>query len=140
MPNHPMREISSLHEAIDKLFEESTTTPKLVSMPQVNVYEKAGKIIVEADVPGIREENLAIDVSDDSVTISGERKEEIERSEDDFYRHEIIHGSFSRTVALSNLVDKDKAEAELKNGILTISLVKCAEVAPKVTKIKIKKN
>lgn len=140
MPNHPMREVSSLHEAIDQLFSETQEVTKTPTLPSVNVYEKADKIIVSADVPGIPEEDLNIEVSDDSVTISGVRKLEEETREEDFYRHEVSYGSFSRTVALPNLIDKEKAEAELKNGILTISLDKEAEVKPKVTKIKIKKN
>ena len=140
MPNHPMAEVSSLHEAIDRVFSETQEVAKIPSLPRVNVYEKDGKIIVEVDVPGIKEENLNIEVSDDSVTICGVRKTDEKTTGKDFYRHEVNYGSFSRTVSLPNLIDKEKAEAELKNGVLTISLVKYAEIAPKVTKIKIKKN
>ena len=140
MPNHPIQEVSSLHEAIDRVFSESQEVAKTPTLPLVNVFEKNGQIVITADVPGIAEEDLNIDVTDDSVTISGTRKTEEESTEEDFYRHEVDYGSFSRTIALPNLVDKEKAEAELKNGILTISLDKEAEVKPKVTKIKIKKN
>lgn len=142
IPGGPMREVSSLHEAIDRLFDESVSTSmqKTITTPLVNVFEKEGKVVVSADVPGINEEDLNIEVTDDSVTISGERKTEQKSENEDFYRHEISYGSFSRTVALPSLVDKEKAEAELKNGILTITLEKKAKTVPKITKIKIKKK
>lgn len=141
MPNHPIQEVSSLHEAIDRVFSGTQEVIKTPTLPLINVYEKNGQIVVEADVPGIAEEDLNIEVTDDSVTISGVRKEREDAFRHaDFYRHEVDYGSFSRTIALPNLVDKEKAEAELKNGILTISLDKYAEIAPKITRIKIKKN
>jgi len=142
MPWSPMREVSSLHEAIDRLFEESwpATKQKGISIPTINVYEKGSKVIVMADVPGVKEEDLSIEVGVDSLTLQGERKIEEEIKEKNYYRKESSYGSFSRTIPLPAFVNKDKAEAELKDGTLTIILPKKAKVKPKVTKVKVKKR
>lgn len=138
-PLSPLREISSLHEAIDRLFEENHPTSQETILPAISVHEKAGNIIIKADVPGIKEDDLNIEVGDDSVTLQGERKTETEISEENYHRNEISYGAFSRTIALPSLVDKNNAEAELKEGTLVITLKKKAKVLPKVTKIKVKK-
>jgi len=142
LPWSPMREVSSLHEAIDRLFEESwpVSTPKGASVPTVNVFEKQNKVYVEADVPGVKEEDLSIEVGVDSLTLQGERKFEEEIKEKDYYRKETSYGTFSRTIPLPSQVNKDKAEAELKDGTLTIILPKKAKVKPKVTKVKVRKK
>lgn len=141
-PFSPMREVSSLHEAIDKLFDDSM--PKNISqninIPSVNIYEKEKTIVIEAEVPALQEEDLTVEVGEDSITLSGERKTDQEIKEDDFYKKEMNYGSFLRTVTLPALVNKDKAEAELKNGILTVKIPKLEKVTPKVTKIKINKS
>jgi len=139
MPLSPLHEVSSLHEAIDKLFESNHPAAPQSIMPAVSVYEKASNIIIKADVPGIKDEDLNIEVGDDSVTLQGERKIEDETKEDNYFRKEVSYGSFSRIIALPSLVDKNKAEAELKDGTLVITLKKKAKVLPKVTKIKVKK-
>lgn len=141
-PWSPMREAGHLHEAIDRLFEapsENWPQMKSVPLPTINVYEKNGNVIISADVPGIKEEDLSIEVGEDTLTLSGERKTEIEVAEDEYYRKEVSSGAFSRTVQLPAIVDKDKAEAELKDGQLIITLPKKAEVTPKITKIKVKR-
>ncbi|AKM82553.1 TPA: helix-turn-helix domain-containing protein [Candidatus Berkelbacteria bacterium] len=138
-PWSPMREASHLHEVIDRLFDENWPQVKSPQLPTMNVYEKDTNVVVAADVPGIKEEDLSIEVGEDTLTISGERKTEEEVNEEDFYRKEVSTGSFSRTVQLPAIVDKEKAEAEIKDGQLIVTLPKKAAVSPKITKIKVKK-
>lgn len=137
----PMREAGHLHEAIDRLFESTENFPaaQLLSIPLINVYEKGKSIIVEADVPGIKEEDLQIEVGEDTLSISGERKSHADIKQENYYRHESSIGAFTRQVQLPAIVDKDKATAELKDGQLIITLAKKATIAPKVTKIKVRK-
>lgn len=138
MPFSPWHDLNSLHTNIDRLFEESLpVSTKSGIMPTINVYEKEGVVMVEADLPGIKEEDLSIEVGEDRLTLSGNRDEKMEVKEENYFRRETSFGSFSRTIALPTEVDKDKAEAELKNGILTISLPRSAEAKPKLTKIKV---
>lgn len=140
-PFSPMSDLVSLHESLDKLFEESSSLPKNnLVLPVINVYEKDNQIILEAEVPGIKEEDLSIEVSEDHLVISGEKKMENEVQEKDYYRIETSFGTFSRTISLPAEIDQEKTEAELKNGILRIVLPKVALVQPKMTKIQVKKS
>ena len=139
-PWSPMREASHLHDAIDRLFEDNATGSQTLQIPQVNILNKDKNIVVTADMPGINEDDISIEVGDESITISGERKVDGEDKEKDFYRREVSYGSFTRTMSLPSVVDKDKAEAELKNGTLRVLIPKKAEMTPKVTKLKIKKG
>lgn len=138
-PWSPIRELTSLHDTIDRLFEDSMPVlPKTaLTMPSVNVYEKNNSIIIEADVPGVKEEDLTVEVSDDQLIIRGERKSETEVEEKEYYRREKSYGSFSRVVALPAEVDQKGINAELKDGILMIQLPKKAEATPRVTKVKV---
>lgn len=139
-PWSPLRELSSLHEAIDDLFEENlpSATKTSIMLPLVNVYDEADKVVVRAEIPGVKEENLSIEVSDDQITIRGEKKAEKEVSEKNYYRKETSFGSFARVIALPSGIDKEKAEADLKDGVLNIYLPKVEQLEKKVTKIKVK--
>ena len=139
-PWSPMREASHLHEAIDRLFEDNTSAAPTLQIPQINILVKDKNIVVTADMPGINEEDISIEVGDESITISGERKVDSEDKEKDFYRREVSYGAFTRTISLPSIVDKDKAEAELKNGTLKVVILKKAEMTSKITKLKIKKG
>lgn len=141
-PFSPMRQLSNLHETIDHLFEESWPTGAKTRpvLPTINVYEKDKIVVVEAEVPGVKEENLSIEVGDDQLTIKGEKKSSAEIKEKDYYRCETSYGSFSRTVSLPAEVDKNKTTAELKDGLLTVTLPKTAKALPRVTKVKVTKK
>jgi len=141
-PWSPLRDLGSLHDSIDQFFEESFPVMSKVNLPvpTVNVYEKDNAVVVKADLPGIKEEDLSVEVSEDHLVIRGERKSEEEVDEKNYYRRETSFGSFLRTIPLPSEVDKDKVEAELKDGILTISMPKAALPEPKITKIKVKKS
>jgi len=140
-PWSPMREASQLHAAIDRLFEENwpNVNVRTSQVPQVNIVEKGKTLIISADLPGVKEEDLSIEVGDEMVTLAGERKTEEKIEDEDFYRQEVSYGSFSRTIPLPSVVDKNKAVAELRNGTLTITIPKKAKIVPKVTKVKVKK-
>jgi len=140
MPFSPMREITHLHNTIDRLFDDAWSSPdKVLSLPTINVYEKGSQVIVKADVPGVKEEDLSIEVGEDYLMLKGERKTEEEIEEKNFFRKEVSYGSFARTIGLPAEVNENKAEAELKDGMLTVTLPKKAKINPKVTKIKVKK-
>ena len=116
--------------------------PKTLSVtaPAINVYEKGRDVIVECQLPGVDPENVKIDVADDLVKISGEKKEESEEREKNFYRKEISYGSFARSIALPKKVKSAKAEADYSDGILKIVLPKVIEKESKTVKVKVKKK
>jgi len=90
----------------------------------VDVYETADEIVVKAPVAGVAEEDIDITVRPDMVTISGERKEEKEVSNESYLARECFWGSFSRSVTLPSEGEADKARAQFDKGILTIRVPK----------------
>jgi HSP20 family protein len=103
--------------------------------PPVNVYSDEGRVVVEAEVPGMKQEEIEVDFHDNVLTIKGERKHEAETKEEGYHRVERCYGSFHRAIRLPAEVDGSKAKAELKEGVLTITFPKAEEA--KARKIKI---
>ena len=136
-PWRPFREVVSLRDAMDRLFEDSVITPRGMAMPKIDIKDKKDAVEVRAELPGMKEEEVEVEISDGVMTISGERKEEKEKEEEGYFYKESHSGSFSRSFTLPAEVKENEAEAEMKNGILTIKLPK---IEPKkATKVKIKK-
>ena len=139
-PWRPFGDTVTLRDAMDRLFEESVVTPtgKIGGMPKINVKETKDSVVVKAELPGVLEEDVTIEVSDNVMTISGEKKEEKEEKEEGFYHKEMYAGSFSRSFTLPSEVKSEKAEAEMDSGILTVTVPK---VAPKqAAKIAVRKK
>lgn len=97
-----------------------------IQFPKVNVSEDDHAVIVTANVPGIAAKDITIEVEGGSLTLSGhvEREETEGKKDSDFYRFEREEGSFMRTIALPSPVDREKIEAQTKNGVLTVTLPK----------------
>ncbi len=91
-------------------------------LPAVDVYQKDGMVHVEAELPGMTEKDIEITVAEDTLTVSGEHKEEKEVKEEDYYRCERSYGHFLRQVALPAGVDADNAKASFKDGVLHVEL------------------
>lgn len=128
----------------DDLFDEDfDRLPARIQLnmpiPAINVYENNNNVILEAQLPGIKVEDVKIEVADDHVALSGERKEEKEDKEKNFYRKEVSYGSFSRVIPLPVKINPDKAEATSDNGMLKLVLPKLEEKKRKKIEIKIKK-
>jgi HSP20 family protein len=104
------------------------------SVPSVNVKEDDKNFILEVAVPGIDKKDLKIDVNEDVLTISSENKNESEESKDGYKRKEFSYSSFSRSFYVPENVNRDKVEANYKDGILTVSLPKQEEEKNKVTR------
>jgi len=103
--------------------------------PPVDVIDKEDSVIVKAELPGIDKKDVKISISENTLTVRGERKEEQEVKKENYYCCERVRGSYSRTIALPVEVDKAKAKASFKNGILEIILPKLEEVKPKEIEI-----
>ncbi|HEX8501297.1 MAG TPA: Hsp20/alpha crystallin family protein [Pyrinomonadaceae bacterium] len=89
---------------------------------QVEVFEREGQLVVRADLPGLKKEDVKVEVSNDTLTISGERKSEHEEKREGFYRSERSYGSFQRQIPLPEGVNADDARATFNNGVLEISI------------------
>jgi HSP20 family protein len=109
-------------------------------VPGVEIYEKADKFIVRAELPGMKKEEIDVSVVGDTLTISGERKAETEVKDEDYYRCELCYGKFSRSVGLPTAVNATKVDASYENGILEITLPKVEAVKPKRITVKTKET
>ncbi len=110
---------------------------ELAFAPSFEVKETKDAYVFKADLPGIKESDLDISLTANRLTVSGKREEEQRSEEERFYTYERSYGTFSRSFTLPEGVDLDHADADLSNGVLTVSIAKKPEVKPK--KIEVKK-
>jgi len=99
--------------------------------PRVDVNESEKEIIIEAELPGISKEDVKVEVKNNTLTISGERKQEKKTEKNNFYRIERHYGKFERSFGLPETVQTDKVNAKFKDGILTLTLPKSEKAIPK---------
>jgi HSP20 family protein len=104
--------------------------------PAIDMFERKGEIVLRADLPGLAEKDVEVSVQDGMLTIRGERKEEREEKEEDYYYCERSAGAFTRSVSLPPGVDADKIKATFKNGVLEVHVPKSKESAAKTIEIK----
>jgi HSP20 family protein len=136
-PWRPFREAVSLRDAVDRLLSDSVIAPRAMgAMPKVDIRERKEDILVKAELPGIAEEDIDVEVSSDGVvTISGEKKEEKREDEEGYQYRESHIGSFTRSFSLPAEVIAEKTEAEMKNGVLILTIPKAKP--QKVQKVKV---
>lgn len=103
--------------------------------PAVDIVEKEGKYVLKADLPGVEEKDISVELQDNLLTIKGERKSEVDEEKDDVKRCERTYGSFVRTFTVYDVVE-DKIEASYKNGILTLELPKKEETKPRKIEVR----
>ncbi len=145
----PMKEIEEMRRDMERLFEEffepvrrrrrywGRTTEEGVIVPNIELYDRKGEIVVRAEIPGVDKKDIDLTITENALTIKGEVKRQEEVKEEDFYAAEIRYGSFSRTIPLPVEVDSEQARATYKNGILEIVLPKKEEAKPKEIKVEV---
>ena len=104
------------------------------SMPAVNIKEDEKNFVLDLAVPGINKKDLKIELNEDVITVSSESKEENEVNNEDFKRREFSYRSFCRSFYLPENVNKEKIEANYKDGILSVVLPKDVEEKNKISK------
>ena len=138
-PWRPLREAVSLRDAMDRLFEDSVITPKSIgAIPKIDILETKAAIVVSAELPGIEEDNVDVEIMDNVMTISGEKAEEKVEEGEGYHCKESHTGAFTRSFTLPADVKAEKAEAEMKNGVLIISVPKVEPKQAKKISIKAK--
>ena len=140
----PFSEFTSLQDRVNQLFTQpfgvSGRTPEqsLASanfVPPVDVFEDDHTITLQAELPGIRENDLNVRLDNNILTISGERKFENEDKKDNFHRIERSYGRFTRSFTLPGSVDPENVNAEFENGVLKVSVPKREESKSRQIKI-----
>jgi HSP20 family protein len=139
----PVNEMVTLREAMDRLFDDAFTRPlglsRLADVPAIDMFQTDENVVVKAELPGLKAEDVQISVTANTLSLRGEYREEKEEKEKTYHIREQRYGSFERSVALPTDVNSDKASADFENGILTITLPKSEAVKPKTINIKAKK-
>ncbi|MEO0070648.1 MAG: Hsp20/alpha crystallin family protein [candidate division WOR-3 bacterium] len=125
----PFREMVSLRDELDRLFDSvfgrfPRERGEAYWTPPLDIEETEDAIIVRVELPGMSKEDIKVNLSGDTLTISGERKQEMEKKGKTYYRIERAYGKFQRTVTLPAEVEGDKAKASYKNGVLELNLPK----------------
>ncbi len=106
--------------------------------PRMDLSETADAFKITADVPGMTEDDIDITVSDDTLTVHGERTEDVEEDETNFFRRERSYGMFHRRLPLPGEIERDQISANFKNGVLSIELPKSEEAKRHWRKIEVK--
>ena len=133
---------TSLQEQFNRLFNEAwERNPQDASLttwaPAVDIYETEHELVVKADIPEIKPEELDICVENNILTIRGERKFEKKVNEENYLRVERTYGSFARSFSLANTVNSEAIKADYSNGVLTLSIPKREETKPKQIKVNV---
>jgi len=127
--------LSRLRDQLSQIFEqpEFALTDLLGGgwTPVIDVLEDKDKLIVKAEVPGFKREDLDVSVHENNLLISGERKSEEERKNGEFYRSERFYGRFHRVISLPYAVEADKIQAQYRDGVLNITLPKAEHAKAK---------
>jgi HSP20 family protein len=137
-------------EDLERVFDEFVRRPWLgpwrdrqtdwrlpldVSVPKLDVIDRDSEVVVKAELPGVKKEDVEISISGDVLTLKGETKREEKEEKGDFYRCEISQGSFWRTVTLPAEVNEAGAKAQLRDGMLEVTLPKAEKAKKRPIKV-----
>jgi HSP20 family protein len=130
----PFRELASLQSEMSRLMNGLFEGPGRATqswVPALDVWESENELVYAFDLPGISEEKISLEVSDDTLTVSAERERVLEESDERYRRFERRFGSFSRAVGLPQGIDESKIEAAYKDGVLEVRVPKPEEQKPR---------
>ena len=144
----PLHDVAVLQNRLNSVFQEFTRNdaPELSAseslaagsfIPPVDIFEDAQRLVLHLEVPGIKQQDLGINIENQTLTIKGQRNFESDQKEENFHRIERRYGSFTRTFTLPQTVDTDAISAQYDAGVLTISIAKKAEAKPRQIKVEI---
>lgn len=138
----PFDELNLLRNRMDRLWTRMTEEEPVLAdwSPTSDIVESKDEITIKAELPGIEEKDIDIEIENGVLTIKGERKAEKKEEEKGYRRIERSYGSFLRTFTMPTTVEADKIIADFNNGVLTVHLPKSAAAKPKTIKVEVKKQ
>ena len=137
----PLQEIESLQREMNRLFERMMPSSGnggatgMTFMPSAEMEETEEALHLKLEIPGMEAKDLDVQVTEDAISISGERKSEIKTEKKGVMRSEFHYGKFERVIPLPTHIQIDKVQAEYKNGVLALTLPKSEEDKRKVVKV-----
>ena len=133
VPVLPVRDLFNIHDEFNRLFDNFVTPTAargdLAPMftPAVDIEETADEFVIKADLPGVAQKDVKVNLMGGTLTIRGERKQESEKKDGSTHRTERIYGSFERTFRLGTPVRSDKVTAQVRDGVLEVRVPKAEE-------------
>jgi HSP20 family protein len=137
----PIKELETLSQRMQRYFEDFPSFGFEFGgnfSPRIDISEDEKNVLVEAELPGIKKDDLKITIHDNILTIKGEKKKETEKKEKNYYRSERCYGTFQRSFTLPVMVDSNKVDAKFDNGTLTLKIEKLQPTPVKVKEIELK--
>ena len=140
----PFGDLASMHDKINRLFDdafrgsEGERDTLATWFPVADIFETKDEYIFKLEVPGLAKEDINVEFHGNTLSVSGEKKEEKEMKKEHFYRVESFSGKFSRSFTLPKNIDSGKINANMKNGILELHVAKVEEAKAKTIPIDIK--
>lgn len=134
----PFAEVETMRRQMDQMFDEIVGLDRqtqAIWQPAVELQDTADKLILRAEIPGIEGKDLDIRVTREAVVVSGEHRYQKSAQERGLFRSEFRYGKFQRVIALPVAIENNQVEADVKNGILTLTLPKASEARNKVVKV-----
>jgi HSP20 family protein len=133
-----MRELATMQDKMNRIWGSvydrghEDVTSRGAWLPPVDIYETDGKeIVLKAEVPGLKRDDIDLTVENNTLTIKGQRRRDDSVKEDRYHRVERVYGPFSRSFTLPNTVDPGRVRAEYRDGVLTVSLPLREEARPR---------
>lgn len=133
----PLRQMSVLSEELDRLFELPMNGESNGWLPPLDLYADGEQLVLKAELPGMKKEDINISLEGDVLSLSGERKEEGGYDKAETHRSERFLGRFQRTLTLPYAINNAKVQASYKDGILTVTLPKAEEAKAKQIEVKV---
>jgi HSP20 family protein len=134
----PFTSLAEIHDEMNRLFGASPRNSFAVAFnPAVDIAVEKDSVVVKADLPGLTKDDVSVTLQDNYLTIRGEKKQETEQKETNYFLSERAYGSFARTIELPLAVDANKIEARFKDGVLQVTLPKTEEAKPKQIEVKV---
>jgi HSP20 family protein len=136
----------TLQDEVNRLFEDNFTRDRsghadlATWAPPVDIYETENELVVKAELPDFQDKDIDVRITNNTLTIRGERKFEKDVKEDNYLRIERAYGSFVRSFSLPNTVSSENIRADYRNGVLTLHMAKREESKPKQIKISVAAN
>ncbi len=138
----PMRDLLNMQHEIGRVFDSLFSdydSGSFVSQwaPRIDVMEHGDAYVIKAELPGVSKNDVKITLQDNVLTLRGEKKQEKEEKDLNFYRVERAYGTFERSFTLPTGVKNDRIDATYRDGVLTITLPKVEEAKPKEIEVKV---
>jgi HSP20 family protein len=136
----------TLQDEVNRLFEDNFTRERsghaelATWAPLVDIFETENELVVKADLPDLQDKDIDVRITNNTLTIRGERKFEKDVKEENYLRIERAYGSFMRSFSLPNTVSSESIRADYRNGVLTLHMAKREESKPKQIKISVSAN